>query len=354
MPNPLTLSTVPRFSSLAGLVNNGEIMRYDFHSQQSEVGVTITSVSHGNPCVIGVASTTNVYPGQWVRITGTLAGLNGNQKVLHNFGSSLVLDYDSTALGTYVSGGLVNCDLVHDTFGYGPVRRCTGTVMGIWGAPELGAKGNATGWYCDVETGSSIDIFNLQTNTAPLLLSARVRFAGNPTSVEEIMLAAGVSGQSATGSAAGYVRLSLTTSGLLGFQYRRASAADNGATTMTSNTGSGAITANTEHTVSVWIDPVAGQYYLVKDALTNDVKTDYLPMDGNAHMAPLGWAMGATIDASLVVSSTRRWGKGSTSVPNYLQYLYVVRNPRLVLSDFFAFCRDFHSCPSDLPRVLLK
>lgn len=342
----------PESVKRATLAARGENMLYALHSVQSETAVSISAVSLTNPCILTLASSVSLYPGQKVRIAGVNATVNGNRSVITAYGSTVVIDLDATAAAAYTSGGTLVCDITWDRMGVGQTQQIQGTKTGMWGNPTLGITGNATGLYAGGMT-AGLGLLNLQdTSKGILILAVRCAFAANPTSVEEVMFCAGVSGQSAAGSAQGFIQLRCTTSGLLGLQYRRAAASDGGAANSWINYSTEAITANTEHTFTVAIDPVSGQYLLIKDDLVSDYLTNYLPVDGNSHAKPLAYAIGCNMDANNGISGTRLWGKGS-STPK-MQYLHIVRNPRLVLSDALTFARDFHQSPADIPSVLLK
>lgn len=341
----------PESVKRATLAARGESMLYAMHSVQSETAITINAVTLTDPCVLTMATAATLYPGQVVRVAG-VNGVNGNRTVITAYDTTIVLDFDASAAPAYTSGGTVVCDVLYDILGTGETKQIQGTKTAMWGNPTLGLTGNSTGLYAFGMT-TGLGLLDLQdTSKGILILSVRCAFAANPTSVEEVMFAAGVSGQAAAGSAQGWMRLNCTTSGLLGFQYRRAAASDGGATNDSNNYSLGAITANAEHTLTVAIDPRAGQYLLIKDDLVNNYLTNYLPVDGNNHAKPLAYSIGCNMDANNAVSGTRQWGKGS-STPK-MQYLHIVRNPRLVLSDALAFARDFHQSPADIPSVLLK
>lgn len=316
MPRQAAKSTVKSkyaFGNAAGLTR---LSHFSCHETGANVGVT--SVTRGNPTIIGAASTSTLRARQWVKVNniGGATGVNGIRKILWTTATEIAIDYDSSAEADYTSGGSVNPTCLADVLGNIDGIEMSSAATVLW----------STAGQLNFDATNGTNSATLQTSTGHCDLAAtdelfvfavRASIAANPTGQEEPLFAYGVNQPSVTNAKYGQFKISINTSGVMQVGFRRAAAADTGGSAIGSNQSiscpGGALSATKE--TFVWAcDPNTATSYWYRGGILKT--TDALTLNGTGWPSAenIGWVIGSQILTPGTISTSIVAGKAASGV----------------------------------------
>lgn len=220
-------SITPALSEIVALPNTLFLPLHGRHITQQNVN----AVTQGYPTLFTLGTNTSI-TGQTLKVaSANPSTYNGYYKVLWASGSTVAVDFDSTALAAYVGSGVSTFNHVSDATGVNGPYDISGTITNIFSNPTDGITADASGTWIAPSTTDSI--FELSGYTGKLLIAFDLNMAVL-TSGSEFYL--GINKVDATGTNSKYGTL---TVGIYGggqnpsLIYRPATAADGGGTNTT-------------------------------------------------------------------------------------------------------------------------
>lgn len=204
----------------------------------------VTGITTGYPTIIKFGATILPLAGQVMKLASvTPTDYNGYHNVLWAAGGSVAIDFDSSALGAWSSGGAATFTHLRDLTGNNGPFDVSGTTTGIWAAPTSGLTAHTAGSWVAPFTSNAL--LELSGFTGKLLIAFDFTLGAATTGSEWVLA---INSNTSTGSNSKFGTLNVGLVGATqnpGLVFRPETAADGGGTNTTVQLG--AMAATTAH-----------------------------------------------------------------------------------------------------------